>query len=147
MCNDMTGHASTTKNIPTSIWTCSSLSIARPFHCTTAIAATITTSKVTTRHTCRLYKYYHLNDATWTQCKTNEWMLHKINVNRQLFLPHNTSSPSLAVYVVYRSRNRKQLARKCYELSGKDIIQGYVSGRRPLREQRRWNEDITNRPS
>lgn len=50
-------HAHVTKYKQTSIWTGSPLSISRSLHCTTTIASTVATSKVTTRHTCRTYRY------------------------------------------------------------------------------------------
>jgi len=69
----------------------------------------------------------------WTQRKTNEWILEKLNKDRQLL---NSMTRKIRYY--------GHVMRKpsCLE---KDIVQGSVSGSRLRgRQRRRWTEDIVD---
>jgi len=71
--------------------------------------------------------------VSWTQRKTNEWVLLELGEKRQLLKDIKTRKIRYYEHVMRKD--------SCLE---KDIIQGHVNGRRsPGRQRRRWVEDIT----
>ena len=75
---------------------------------------------------CRLLR------VSWTQRKTNEWVLLELGEKRQLLKDMKT----------HKIRYYGHVTRK-YSCLEKDIIQGHVNGRQSAgRQRRRWVEDI-----
>jgi len=77
--------------------------------------------------------YRRLLRIPWTQHKTNEWILGKLKVERELL--NRVKSPKLGFY--------GHTTRK-YESMEKEMVQGCVPDYRTRgRQRRRWTDDIT----
>jgi len=78
-------------------------------------------------------RVYTVLRIPWTQHKTNEWILCKLKVDRELLDPVNS----------LKLRFYGDMTRK-YESVEKEMVQGCVPGSRNRgRQRRRWTDDIT----
>jgi len=79
-----------------------------------------------------MWGFRRLLRISWTQRKTNEWILEKLSEDRQLLNNIKTRKIRYYGHVMWKP--------SCLE---KDIVQGCVSGSRSRgRQRRRWTEDI-----
>jgi len=81
-----------------------------------------------------MWGFRRLLRIPWTQRKTNEWILEKLNEDRQLLNSIKTRKIRYYGHVMRKP--------SCLE---KDIVQGCISGSRSRgRQRRRWTENIVD---